>query len=397
MTDRTESYDLPTVDDDYVEVEIPRKDIPEDDLEMLEKFLQSRWRSDRVTLSSYEGYEQNLSVFFEWLDENGLRENPITVTSSDIVRFGEQMKSQYAETTIDGILTCVSAFYNYFERQSEAAAVKNPVPGARDDLGLSPDGRDWPRVQQEEVAEFLAQIDNPRERALNLLFVKYGLRVGELHNLDLQDMSVDFAPLHHCEYYESISTRPELEGREDVIYIDSNIARGTSFRGEVRRESNKRSVSTYLPLDGEMKHALVRWLAARPPTYNHPTHPLFPSPEVAGNENRYRRVSTDLIRDRLKVRAEEFGWNDRSGDDVTPHFFRHFFTTHHRLGMDDLIIDYIRGDTLGTRQRESPTKPSSGKAKNDYTHEEWLQGLKRPYLENVYKFGLPTLSVATDR
>lgn len=387
-------YGLPEFDREKIEVELPRKEIPADDLGMLETFLESRWQKNDFRSSSYTAYETKFTPFFEWLEENDLLGDPVQIDSPDIVRFAEDMQSEYSDKTIDEILNAVSIFYNYFIRRSSSSEIENPVIAAKEDLGLSPREREWPRISIEEMADFLQGITHPRDRAETLTFAKFGVRLSELYNVDLQDVSIDYAPLNRDPYYASIETRPELEGREDVIYIDPEIEQKKKFRGVERTGANKRKVPTFLPVDGELKHALVRWLAARPATHANPTHPLFTG-EYSRAKDRYRRHSISAIQDQIQERAEEIGWNDRSGDDITPHFFRHYFTTHHRLSMDDLLLDYIRGDRIGSQRNAAPGKPKSGKAKRDYTQAEWLQ-IKEPYLQNVYQFGLPRLPVADE-
>lgn len=386
MTDK--DYDLPSFDEAQDSADLPRGDIPLDDLGALETFLESKWR--KVKANSYEAYEFNLSAYFEWLDNTGKLDDPFQIEPSEVVKFADVMEEQYSDLTIKVLLDYVSTFYNYFEKRSTDAAVYNPVTAAREDIELDAEPKDWPRISLDEMATFLGNVQNPLDRAQYILMAKTGIRVSELHNLDIQDVSIDYAPLRQVEYYNSIDRRSEIQHREDVIYIDPNITAGEVFRGEERRRGNKRKVETYLPVDGELKHALVQWLAARPATYYHPTHPLFVR-QFKSQEGGYQRQSINNISARLKERAEQQGWNGRAGRNVTPHFFRHFFTSHHRLPMDDLLIDYIRGDTVGTQRRKSPGKPASGKAKKDYTHEEWLQ-IKEPYLNSIYKFDLPAIN-----
>ncbi|MFC6721542.1 tyrosine-type recombinase/integrase [Halobacteriaceae bacterium SHR40] len=390
MTD-SDPYGLPDYDRDGIGVDLPRNNMPTDDLEMLVTFLESRWEKDDVLDSSYTTYEAKFAPFFQWLQENDLLDDPVQVDSTDVVKFAEDMSSEYSDTTVSNMLNGLSTFYNYFVRRSSNPEVTNPVRAAKEDLGISPSKREWPRVSLREMGDFLQSLKHPRDRAETLLFTKFGVRLSEAHNLDLHDVSIDFAPFNRDSYYASIETRHELEGRHDVIYIDPDIEAGKQVRGDTRKGGNKRKVPTYLPIDGELKHALVRWLAARPETHNHPTHPLFVG-EYSHKMGHYRRHSLSDIPDRIRQRAEQMGWNDRDGNDITPHFFRHYFTTHHRLSMDDLLVDYIRGDRIGSQRNASPSKASSGKAKRDYTQAEWLN-IKEPYLQSVYEFGLPRLTV----
>jgi len=83
-------------------------------------------------------------------------------------------------------------------------------------------------------------------------------------------------------------------------------------------------------------------------------------------------VSIDLVRDRLVRQAEAYGWREKGAEtNITPHHFRHFFTTHMRnRTKDDVFVKFIRGD-IGD---DIPDR---------YTH-AWGDKVETTYHENIY-------------
>jgi integrase len=72
--------------------------------------------------------------------------------------------------------------------------------------------------------------------------------------------------------------------------------------------------------------------------------------------------------------AENAGWHRTGGgsdENVTPHYFRHFFTTHMRDRTGDRgIVKYLRGDVAGD-------------IIDTYTH-NWGNRVRETYEQHVY-------------
>lgn len=301
----------------------------------------------------------------------------------------EEIDGVDSERTIDEDLSIISEMYKSYR---EAGYFEdNPVESARIRklISLDTSGRDYPFIPHSEVAETLQDITHPRDRVMWLLFLKFGLRLGEVHNLDLRDINIDHHGINANKYYSEIEVRRELRERPDSLYISHAISKGEVHNGEERKSNNKRNVETILPIDDELKHALVRWLAARPPTYNNPAHPLLIS-GYSADKGMFTRIDRTTLERRLKNIADEQGWNSRTDkDDINTHYGRHYVSTRLRNRLGDVYTDYMRGDTGG-----------QDSAKEAYTHEEWfgkMEGnwpdFQDRYLDSVYKFGLPTLEV----
>jgi hypothetical protein len=88
---------------------------------------------------------------------------------------------------------------------------------------------------------------------------------------------------------------------------------------------------------------------------------------------------------------KEYGWYEQgapTADNVTVHFFRHFFTHNHkpRKGvyrdyMPEPVRRYVRGDV-----------PKGNSAEDiNYDHDDWnvwTEFIKKPYLDAIYKFNI---------
>ena len=217
-----------------------------------------------------------------------------------------------------------------------------------------------------EMRAFVGGITHPLDRAVVVTLLKAGVRVGELCNLDLRDLRLTDSVA--SEAYD-LGGRPQLSGKPDSLYVSAEPARGAVANGEERSASNKRKRSTVIPVDAELRETLERWLAVRPDAVS-PAEPLF----VRTAEQWGERLSTKAARRIVTDHAATAGWYQEGGDaseNVTPHYFRHFFTTHLRDRTGDRgIVKYLRGDVAGD-------------IIDTYTH-NWGDRVRETYESNVY-------------
>jgi integrase len=141
-----------------------------------------------------------------------------------------------------------------------------------------------------EMREFVARLTHPLDRALVVTLLKTGMRVGELCNLDLRDVTMT----GKFGAYD-LGGRAQLDGRGDSLYVASDIARGDAINGEDRTAANKRKRGTVVPVDDELAVVLREWLAIRPNAVS-PAEPLFCS---TGDEWG-QRVTPSMVRSRVK-------------------------------------------------------------------------------------------------
>lgn len=276
------------------------------------------------------------------------------------------LRTDHAESTVATYASYLNRFYGYMTQVGEFDA--NPMTLVLQEMDESIDTDPTRReIGVSGMRAFLGGITHPLEHAVVLTLLKTGLRVGELCNLDLRDVALD-DPGPAAAY--ELGTRAQLDGRPDTIFVDPDISRGDSVNGEQRSASNKRKRATLIPIDPELRAALVRWLAIRPDTPS-AAEPLFCSTSGAWGQ----RLTTEMVRGFVTKHAEAAGWYRVGGgasENVTPHYFRHFFTTHLRDRTGDRgVVKYLRGDVADD-------------IIDTYTH-NWGDRVREVYLENIYQ------------
>lgn len=175
------------------------------EIERFQKWL----RRKAPHASTAKHYGNDLELFFAWLHKP-----PDEVRVADVDRYIEfSQKEGYALTTINRRLAALRSFYRCLILDSETA-LKNPVIPKRHFIRL---GQHLPRDIQDPVVEKLfAAITGPRDRAMFLLMLRCGLRVGEVRNLSLDDLYLDPA----------FGSLPRLwlhgkGGRQRVVYLSA--------------------------------------------------------------------------------------------------------------------------------------------------------------------------------
>jgi site-specific recombinase XerC len=217
-------------------------------------------------------YASDLQLFFAWINK------PCSeISVQDIDAFIEHsQKLGHAIGTVNRRLCTLRTFFQFRIMQDENAP-RNPVIPKRHFIRP---GEKLPRDVEDRIIETLfAQITNVRDRAMFLLMLRCGLRVGEVRNLSMGDL--------YLEPASGSLPRLWLHGKgsyQRVAYLSSQ------------------------PLA-----ALKLWLANRPAETR----------EEAVFLNRFgKRMSVTGIQDRLA------GYCHKTGLWVTCHQFRHTFGRH---------------------------------------------------------------------
>jgi site-specific recombinase XerD len=173
------------------------------EIERFQKWL----RRKAPYASTPKHYGNDLELFFDWLHKP-----PDAVQSTDIDSYIEySQKADYALSTINRRLAALRSFYHFLILESENP-LKNPVVPRRHFIRL---GQHLPRDIQDPIVEKLfSVISGPRDRAMFLLMLRCGLRVGEVRNLSLSDLYLDPA----------FGSLPRLwlhgkGGRQRVVYL----------------------------------------------------------------------------------------------------------------------------------------------------------------------------------
>jgi len=306
------------------------------------------------------------NVISTWRDE---------MTLADAREFKQQLEDAGLDTrTVEEKLKRVQSFLK--ELLERDVIDSNPVAYVCDEADFDHDEPDKIDRTVDEIGEYLQAIPNLQQRAMGIMFAKTGMRRAENLNIDLPFLHLDHEIYDAILDQHDVTLVDEVADHPDTLYVPSEPTIGETFRGETRYSGNKRERGTKVPIDEEMKKALLDWLAVRPET-TYP-HPLWVStegePTRLGNTNPNQKLTNYW--------AEETGLVD-DGDTGAffPHWFRHFFTTnmkpgrgHHDDSIAPSLVKYIRGDV-----------------ENDimevYTH-DWGDQVREQYLDAIYQFGI---------
>ncbi|MFC4986543.1 tyrosine-type recombinase/integrase [Saliphagus infecundisoli] len=320
-------------------------------------------RSER-TIAEHERVLRAFEAFVESEETpGGPVESPAEAGRRECMAWVHSLRGDLEPGTIATYASYVHRFYDYMTQVG--AFESNPMALVVREMDESIDTNPARReISVPDMREFVAGIPHPLERAVVLTLLKTGVRVGELCNLDLRDLSM---PVESCEM--TLEPRVQLDGRPNSLYVDSEPVRGKTVNGEERTASNKRKRATVIPVDDELRRVLEEWLAIRPDAAS-PAGPLFL--DTGGSWG--QRLEPSDIRYMVESHAREYGWYQTGGgaaENVTPHYFRHFFTTHLRDRTGDRgVVKYLRGDVASD-------------VIDTYTH-NWGDQVRRVYERNVY-------------
>jgi integrase/recombinase XerC len=307
-----------------------------------------------------DSYERVLRKFESFLADRGT--TPAAADHRECMAWIHSLRGSVAESTVATYAAYLHRFYAYMTQVG--AFESNPmtlvVEEMDERINTDPTRRE---IGVPAMRAFLADVDHPLDRVLLLTMLKTGVRAGELCNLDLRDVSIP-------EIRERVSVRPRLDGRGDALFVPSDPSVGEVVNGERRTASNKRQRTTVIPVDDELRTALTRWLAVRPDPRSD-ARPLF----VSTGDEWGKRVTPHMVHHVVERHASERGWYREGGgseENVTPHYFRHFFTTHLRDRTGDRgIVKYLRGDVASD-------------VIDTYTH-DWGDRVRRTYEEHIYR------------
>jgi integrase len=286
-------------------------------------------RSERTR----DAYERVLEDFRSALDADTTLGG---ASHRDCLAWIAELRSEAADSTVASYAAYVHRFYAYMNEVG--VFDENPMTLVMEELdeeiSTDPNRRD---VSIPEMRTFVQSIGHPLASAVVMTLLKTGMRAGELCNLDLRDLHLEGLCV------PTGSVRPQLEGRSNALFVASEPSRGTESNGEVRETSNKRKRDTVIPVDEELRGVLEQWLAVRPDPRSS-ANPLFTSTA----RNWGKRLDGSDVHHLVTSRTAEWGWYETgagAGENVTPHYFRHFFTTHLRDRTGDRGGGkYLRGD-----------------------------------------------------
>ena len=298
--------------------------------------------------NTIHNYELILRQFEQHIENDKSGVHVGKATDQDVFSWKKELtKRGLSGSTLEMYLTSLASFYNFLIESPLYPHVYNPASKTRGSIKINNDGRTVRReVGVDEMAEFVRFIKHPRDRAMMVLLLKTGIRRTELANLKVRHVALG----------------DDLKGKQVglkpmSIFVDSSMP------------GSKRKTDTTIPIDDECVRALSTWMTIRPSSS---TDALFVQLNYGGG------FGGERVTRRVRKWARKYGWWDPNADlttNVTPHYFRHFFTSHMRKrGMDEPLLAYLRGDT--------------GKNIIDiYTHYSWDE-IREQYDRHIYKFGI---------
>jgi len=338
---------------------------PEDPIEYFLQDMTYHGKSDR-TRSAYERVLRRFEAFLE--DSTGAP-SVIEASHRDCMAWVHTLRqSDVADSTLATYASYLHRFYAYMSQIGTFESNPMALVVAEMDEGIdtNPSRRE---VTLPEMRQFLRAVTHPLDHAVIVTLLKTGIRVGELCNLDLRDLTLEDSTPMSAVAAGDVLPRSQLDGRGPSLYVSPDPTAGETLNREERSASNKRKRSTVIPVDAELETALRRWLVVRPDVRS-PAEPLFVSTSGRWGE----RVTPDMVHHIVERHAGAAGWHHSGGDaeeNVTPHYFRHFFTTHLRDRTGDRgIVKYLRGDV-------------GGDIIDTYTH-NWGDRVRETYAENIY-------------
>jgi len=307
-----------------------------------------------------DAYRRVLTDFSEYLASRELTIE--TANHRDCMAYIHRLRGGVESSTVATYASYLHRFYDYMVRVD--VFDDNPMAIVLDELDESintdPARRD---ISIEEMSSFVSGISHPLEKAVIVTLLKTGMRAGELCNLDMRDLNLTECVVENTH-------RPRLDGRPDSLYVDSAPTASKVYNGERRAESNKRKRATTIPVDDELTTVLNEWLLIRPEPRSD-AEPVFLSTQKQWG----KRLTTDMVHHLVEQNARDVGWYRQGGgpeENVTPHYFRHFFTTHLRDRTGDRgVVKYLRGDVASD-------------VIDTYTH-DWGSMVRDIYYMNIYK------------
>ena len=270
--------------------------------DLIQRFYEDLTLSEIVSARDYI-YRTN--EFCAFLEARG--NSPQEVTKEDLKSFLIHLKERKLKsTTIDRIFSCLSAFYEFLIE--EELVEYNPILPFRKyyfrKYKKNSDSEIRKLIEVEDAARLVNSILDTRDKCILVLLFKTGMRVGELVNLDLDDI---------------------------------DIAKGEIILKHTKKRSNR-----VLYIDNEATIALSRWLTSRKSRLGSDEPALF--------INKFgRRITPRSVDKMTRKHAARIGLYDKNSskleDKFTPHCCRHWFVTHLiRSGMPRDFVKELRGD-----------------------------------------------------
>jgi len=279
--------------------------LSEDSRDLIQRFHEDCMLRGIVSTMDYIYRAREFCAFLE-----ARGKTPMNVDKDDIKAFLARLKDRGLKSkTIDRIFSCIGALYGFLIE--EDLVEHNPILPFRKrylrKYKSDSDSEIRKLISIEDASKLVNSVLDTKDRCILVLLFKTGIRVGELINLDVDDVDLE--------------------------------------KGEVHLKPTSKRSNRVLYLDNEAVTSLNRWLISRMNRRGSEGPALFIS--RAGS-----RMTKGAIESIVEKHAERVGLHNpksnKLGDRFTPHCCRHWFVTYLlRAGMSRDYVKELRGDTRG--------------------------------------------------
>lgn len=251
-----------------------------------------------MTRHSVETYLSNLREFLASYPQ------PCKTTTEDLRRYLQALRSRHlATSTLKGYMSAISSFFDFLLFEKEILI--NPVVEFRKRylVRIKTHQESRQLISIEEMQAVYQDAETIAEKAIIMILAKTGIRRGELH--DLKESDLDF--------------------KKKIIHIPTKAKRSNCIAF----------------IDPELEAVLKEYLAWRKDRTK--TEFLW----LSSKGGRIHRDLYGVIISNIGKRLNLHHANGYLDQKLTPHCFRHWFTTHlFRSGMNPQYIKFLRGDSL---------------------------------------------------
>jgi len=334
-------------------------------------------RDGEIEPETVDNYKKSWARLQRFLDKEDYTLPEIT--KSKAVEWCEHLRAQdMKEKTAEQHVDQIKRMINHL-KQTPEVGTGNPFQEALDTNPFSyDDSTNKLEVPLNLLRRAVFSINHPQTLFVFVVFLKTGLRLSELVNLDERDVNLD-RPIAD----ELDAPRPEIRDKPNTIYVDSSINKGDTVNGEEREHGNKPKSYREVPLDAETVD-LFEWYLALAPSSKSSANPIVRCFSGSSSTDTGDRLGTNAVYRKVVSVAEKNGWHVKDG--VTPHWCRHWFTTQLRARIDDDEVgigsakEYVQGLRGDTDDSVIET----------YTHEWDINNESKNYPE-VYRDNIPGL------
>ncbi|MFC7251209.1 tyrosine-type recombinase/integrase [Halomicroarcula sp. GCM10025324] len=300
--------------------------LPQEYVDLIREF--ETYKNDTGKQSgTVQTYLVRVTDFFEWLVNHGNTPPVDDLNDRHAIRYTRWAESHYSAATYRSRIITTKNMFEVVETLN-GSIWKRPEAGLPDSQEVRDSNKHGREIDITDMSKFFMSIRDPLWHAFFLTLLKLLVRNGEATNIRLSEVHIDDPDIYQLYDDLDITYCSTVANSPDSIYIPSD------------REGNKRRSSTRIPIDSELKAALIRWLAVRPTTEASLSDPqtLF----VSLGDNWGQPLSPSSVGIAFAELAPE-SW--RSGDDpFTPHNFRHWSNRKLRGKITDDLLSYLRGD-----------------------------------------------------